>query len=201
MSSPSQDVYHSHRPKEKLRLDSNNNENSVPKDFDTIDSNSNLGARSQRQRVPVANAKRKLDKAQAQSMLGKSANEVLKYPPVQPRGMGHNHNRTHIRKPHPQVPTVSAPVQESNQDPPFYQVKKAATPLPPGLEARKEQPQCEISGKEAISALSRAKSRECRQQIVEVYCKHKDRALMPEKVPRYCPIEGETSRLTLNNTV
>lgn len=188
-------MYHSHRPKEKLRLDSNNNENSVPKDFDTIDSNSNLGARSQRQRVPVANGKRKLDKAQAQSMLEKSANEVLKYPPVQPRLMGHNHNRTHIRKPHPQVPTVSAPVQGSNQDPPFYQERNAATWLPPGLEPRKEQPQCEISGKEAISALSRAKSRECRQQIVEVYCKHKERALMPEKVPRYCPIEGELNTL------
>ncbi|XP_068581876.1 xylosyltransferase 1 [Cebidichthys violaceus] len=188
------DVYHSHRPKEKLRPDSNNNENSVPKDFDTIDSNSNLGARSQRQRVPLSNAKRKLDKAQAQSMLGKSANEVLKFPPVQPRGLGHNHNRTHVRKPHPPVPTVPAPVQGSNRDPALHQAKKSsATPPPPGLEARKEQPQCEISGKEAISALSRAKSRECRQQIVEVYCKHKDRALMPEKVPRYCPIEGKAN--------
>lgn len=191
LSSCSQDVYHSHRPKEKLRLDSNNNENSVPKDFDTIDSNSNLGARSQRQRVPVANAKRKMDKAQAQSMLGKSANEVLKHPPVQPREMGLNHNRTHVHKPRPQVPTILAPVQGSNQDPPFYQTRKSATQLPPGLEPRKEQLQCEISGKEAISALSRSKSRECRQQIVEVYCKHKERALMPEKVPRYCPREGE----------
>ncbi|XP_034749471.1 xylosyltransferase 1-like [Etheostoma cragini] len=187
------DVYHSHRPKEKLHLDSNNNENSVPKDFDTIDSNSNLGARSQHQRVPVANPKRKLDKAQAQSMLGKSANEVLKYPPVKSRGVGHNHNRTHARKPHPQVPTVPTPVQGSNQDPPFYKAKMSASQLLPTSEPRKDQPQCEISGKEAISALSRAKSRECRLQIVEVYCKHKDRALMPEKVPRYCPIEGKAN--------
>ncbi|KAI3360059.1 hypothetical protein L3Q82_013853 [Scortum barcoo] len=187
------DVYHSHRPKEKLRLDSNNNENSVPKDFDTIDSNSNLGARSQRQRAPAANGKRKPDKAQPPSMLGKSANEVLKHGPVPPRGTGHGHNRTHVRKPHPQLPTASAPAQASNQDPPFDQVKEAATPPPPPLEVRKEQPQCEISGKEVISALSRAKSRECRQQIVEVYCKHKERALMPEKVPRYCPIEGKAN--------
>ncbi|KAF7665683.1 hypothetical protein LDENG_00134000, partial [Lucifuga dentata] len=160
------DIYHSHGPKEKLRLDSNNNENSVPKDFDTIDSNSNLGARSQRQRLPVANAKRKLDKAQAHSMLEKSANEVLKFPPIQPRGTGSNHNQTHV--------------------------KKLVGPLP-GLEQRKEQLQCEISGKEAISSLSRAKSRECRQQIAKVYCKHKERALMPEKVPRYCPIEGKAN--------
>lgn len=187
-----QDVYHSHRPKEKVHLDSNNNENSVPKDFDTIDSNSNLGARSHNQRVPVGNAKRKLEKSQAQSMLGKSANEVLKYPPIQPRGLGHNRNHTHIRKAHPKLPTVAAPAQGSNPDSPFYQTKKPASPpLPPGLEVRKEQLQCEISGKEAISALSRAKSRECRQQIVEVYCKHKEGTLMPQKVPRYCPAEGK----------
>jgi len=176
-------VHRSHRPKEKLRPDSNNNENSVPKDFDTIDSNSNLGARSQRQRLSGANAKRKLDKAQ--SMLG---NEVLKYPPVQFKG----HNHTHVRKALPQLPTLPAPAQGSNQDPPFYQTRRPdSPPLPPGPEPKKEQLQCEISGKEAISALSRAKSRECRQQIVQVYCKHKERALMPEKVPRFCPIEGE----------
>ncbi|XP_075998779.1 xylosyltransferase 1-like [Genypterus blacodes] len=183
------DVYRSRGPKEKFRLDSNNNENSVPKDFDTIDSNSNLGARSQH-RLPVGNAKRKLDKAQAQSMLEKSANEVLKFPPIQPRGT--SHNQTHARKPHPQVPTNPAPAQGSNQNAPSRQVKKSAS-LQPGVEQRKEQPQCEISGKEAISALSRAKTRECRQQIVEVYCKHKERALMPEKVPRYCPIEGKAN--------
>uniref|UniRef100_A0A665TKK4 Xylosyltransferase 1 n=1 Tax=Echeneis naucrates TaxID=173247 RepID=A0A665TKK4_ECHNA len=181
------DIYHSHRPKEKVRLDSNNNENSVPKDFDSIDSNSNLGAQSQRQRGPVANSKHKLDKAQVQSMLGKSANEVLKFPPVQ-RGIGHNHNRTHVRKPHPQLPTISTLVQRSNQDLLLHQSKKLSR-----LEPRKEQQQCEISGKEAISALSRAKSRECRQQIAEVYCKHKERALMPEKVPRYCPVEGKVN--------
>ncbi|XP_061567677.1 xylosyltransferase 1-like [Cololabis saira] len=181
------DVYYSHRPKEKLRPDSNNNENSVPKDFETIDSNSNLGARSQRQRAPGANSKRKLDKAQ--SMLG---NEVLKYPVVQPRGRGHNLTLAH--KPHPPLQTLPAPAQGSNQDPPFHQTRRPASPpLPPSLETRKEQPQCEISGKEAISALSRAKTRECRQQIVEVYCKHKDRALMPEKVPRYCPREGKAN--------
>uniref|UniRef100_A0A4W6E1T7 Xylosyltransferase 1 n=1 Tax=Lates calcarifer TaxID=8187 RepID=A0A4W6E1T7_LATCA len=184
----SQDVYHSHRPKEKLRLDSNNNENSVPKDFDSIDSNSNLGAQSQHQRAPVGNSKRKLDKAQVQSMLGKSPNEVLKFPPLQPRGIGHSHNRTHIHKPHPQAPTAPAPAQEANQDPALQQSKK-----PSGPEPRKEQPQCEIGGKEAISALSRAKSRECRQQIVEVYCKHKEGALMPERVPRYCPREGKAN--------
>lgn len=80
-------------------------------------------------------------------------------------------------------------------------MRKSAPLLQTGLEVRKEQPQCEISGKEAISALSRAKSRECRQQIVEVYCKHKERALMPERVPRFCPIEGKSVRLRLSDNL
>lgn len=61
------------------------------------------------------------------------------------------------------------------------------------LEVTYDQPhKCEISGKEAISALSRAKNKECRQQIAEVYCRHKEGQLMPEKVTRYCPLEGES---------
>ncbi|XP_068193653.1 xylosyltransferase 1-like [Antennarius striatus] len=168
------DAYHSHRPKEKLRPDSNNNENSV----DAVDGNSNLGARSQRPRGPAPNARRRLDKAQAQSMLGKSANEVLKYAAaIQPRGTGHN--RTRIFKP------TRAEVRGSDGDSPMGR----GTPAAPS----KERPQCEVSGKEAISALSRAKSRECRQRIVEVYCQHKERTLMPEKVPRYCPLEGKAN--------
>lgn len=115
-------------------------------------------------------------------MLGKSA----------VHGRGHAHNRTFGSKPQRQVATVSAALQGSNQDPPSQQVEKMAVELPTGSEPKKEQPRCEIGGKEAISALSRAKSRECRQQIAQVYCKHKERALMPEKVPRYCPMEGES---------
>ncbi|XP_029015838.1 xylosyltransferase 1-like [Betta splendens] len=188
-----QSIYQSHHPEEKLRLDSNNNENSVPKDFDTIDSNSNLAAQAQRQRVPAANARRKLDKAQAQGLLEKSANEILKFPPVQLRAAGHGHNQTSVHKPHPQEPTVPVRAKLSSRDAQLPHSKKSAGLLQPGLELSKNPLQCEISGKEAISALSRAKGRECRQQIVEVYCKHKQRLLMPEKVPRYCPIEGKAN--------
>uniref|UniRef100_A0A672YKP7 protein xylosyltransferase n=1 Tax=Sphaeramia orbicularis TaxID=375764 RepID=A0A672YKP7_9TELE len=172
-----QDAYHSHRPKEKFRPDSNNNENSVPKDFDTIDSNSNLGARSQHQRGPVSNAKRKLDKAQGQGMLGNQLMKSLSTLLSKPKGRGTVTTTPTSVNPTPQAPTVPALAQGSSH---IQQLKKTnSTP-----------------GKEAISALSRAKSRECRQQIVEVYCKHKERALMPEKVPRYCPIEGETGMTT-----
>uniref|UniRef100_A0A8C7YKN4 Xylosyltransferase 1 n=1 Tax=Oryzias sinensis TaxID=183150 RepID=A0A8C7YKN4_9TELE len=164
------DVHVSHRPKEKLRSDSNS-ENSVPKDFDSVDSNSNLAARSQHLRAVGAHSKRRLEKAQG--MLG---NEAFQH--IQLKGRNH----TQSRKSPPQLPSFEAPAQGSNQGLPS---------LLPGLEAKKEQRQCEIGGKEAISALSRAKSRECRQQIVEAFCRHKERALMPEKVPRLCPSEGK----------
>lgn len=194
-----QDLRRPQWPKEKLRPDSsNNNENSVPRDFDSVDSNSNLGARSQRQRVPASNAKRKLDKAKGQSMMGKSANQILKYPPVLPEEPARNHSRPSAPGAPTRPPSVSPPPsQRSNQVP----EKKAVALLPPSAEAKKERPQCEVSGKEAISALSRAQSRECRQQIVEVYCKHKQGALMPEKVPRYCPLEGEFCRIAGNFSV
>lgn len=161
-------MYHSHRPKEKVHLDKNK----------IFDSNSNLGARTQRHRLPVQRTPEK-----TQSMLG---SPVLRPAPVLPP----SHNHTH--KARSQLPTLPGPAQGSNQDPPFYQtMRPASPPLPPSLEPRKEPLQCEVSGKEAISALSRARSRECRQQIVQVYCRHKERALMPEQVPRYCPIPGE----------
>uniref|UniRef100_A0A665T0B8 Xylosyltransferase 1 n=1 Tax=Echeneis naucrates TaxID=173247 RepID=A0A665T0B8_ECHNA len=167
------DGYYSHRPKEKSRVDSNN-ENSVPKDFENID-NSNFGARSQphRQSVGATSSKQQREhlqeKAHAQQQawrenspsLGRSSNEVL---PVgaQPPAAGNNASDPH---------TTAAPLEVTYDQP----------------------PKCEISGKEAISALSRAKSKECRQQIAEVYCRHKEGQLMPEKVTRYCPLEGKAN--------
>ncbi|XP_064866914.1 xylosyltransferase 1-like [Oncorhynchus nerka] len=199
--------YHSWRPKEKILLDSNNNENSVPKDFDTVvDSNSNLGARSQRQRMAGNTAKHKPDKALRQGILGKAfpneVNEVIQQyplPPQQPGGAGLKDSHAYKRpKPHSQLstkparPSPSPSIKTSNQHQRHHQPRKSATAAPVRGQ-RREKHQCEISGKEAISALSRAKTRECRQQIAEVYCRHKERTLMPETVPRYCTIEGKAN--------
>lgn len=194
-----QDLRRPQWPNEKLHPDSgnNNNENSVSRDFDSVDGNSNLGARSQRQRLPVPNAKRKLDKAKVQSMMGKSTNQILKFPPVLANEPGQNHSHPSAPGASTRAPSVSSPpptLKPSNQDGPLVPEKKAVALLPPSVETKKEQLQCEVSGKEAISALSRARSRQCRQQIVEVYCKHKQGALMPDKVPRYCPLQGECRR-------
>ncbi|XP_037545626.1 xylosyltransferase 1 [Nematolebias whitei] len=197
------DGYYSHRPKEKSKVDSNI-ENSVPKDFENID-NSNFGARSQPHRQSIgatSNKQRERLQAHAQQQAwhdnshrpGRSSNEVLSvghqslavsnntsYPGGQGiLGGQQQHHRTSQAQP--------AQPQHRHQHP----HRKQATPAT--LEVTyDEPPKCEISGKEAISALSRAKSKECRQQIAEVYCRHKEGQLMPDAVTRYCPIEGKAN--------
>ncbi|XP_041943359.1 xylosyltransferase 1 [Alosa sapidissima] len=220
------DGYHSHRPKEKVRVDSNN-ENSVPKDFETID-NSNFGAaraQTQSQRHAAGGAagtggagvggggagssKRKqllLERAHAQQNLAKGSNEVIQY--GQKYGMtaaaiggGGGRNRSaplHVaggagpRTTRPNPGHAATQPHRHHRPQPAVQTRR--TVAPPLAELRYDQPpKCEISGKEAISALSRAKTKECRQQIAEVYCRHKEGKLMPEKVTRYCPIEGKAN--------
>ncbi|KAM6972774.1 xylosyltransferase 1 [Aplochiton taeniatus] len=201
------DGYYSHRPKEKVRVDSNN-ENSVPKDFENID-NSNFGARSQphnRQSPGGVSSKqhreRLQEKAHAQQqtwkenapVLGRGSNEVLQYGrraaanasrPAGRPGPGAG-SRQHYRSSQPQAPQSQS--QHRHQHP--HRRQATAAPLEVAYD---QQPKCEISGKEAISALSRAKTKACRQQIAEVYCRHKEGQLMPEKVHRYCPLEGKAN--------
>ncbi|KAJ8363892.1 hypothetical protein SKAU_G00127230 [Synaphobranchus kaupii] len=196
-----EDGYYSHRPKEKVRVDSNN-ENSVPKDFENID-NSNFGARSQPQRRTSSQHKERLQEkgraadAAAAAGLSKSSNEVIQYgeakggpPPAPPA-----HNRTHAGGPRTpgagQAHRSQQPQQQQQHRHHHQQGKRPPTAAP---EIKYDQPpKCEINGKEAISALSRAKTKECRQQIAEVYCRHKEGQLMPEKVSRYCPLEGKAN--------
>lgn len=192
-----QDGYYSHRPKEKSKVDSNN-ENSVPKDFENID-NSNFGARSQphRQSIGASSSKQQQGKVHSQKAWqdispgrGRSSNEVL---PMghQPLAVSNNDSfpggqglsRHHYR--------ASQAHQTQSQHRHQHPHRRQVTVAP--LEVTYDQPpKCEINGKEAISALARAKSKECRQQIAEVYCRHKEGQLMPEKVTRYCPLEGES---------
>ncbi|XP_029102906.1 xylosyltransferase 2-like [Scleropages formosus] len=48
-------------------------------------------------------------------------------------------------------------------------------------------PKCEVVGKDALSALHRAPSRQCRQEIADVVCQHQEGRLMPESFPQFCP--------------
>lgn len=190
-----QDGYYSHRPKEKNKVDSNN-ENSVPKDFENID-NSNFGARSQPHRPAAGGGSSKpqrqhlQDKAYSQAWRDsspgreRSSNEVL---PVghQPLALGNNGSHPDSPRQQDYVSRAQQTQTHRHQHPHRRQATAAL------LEGSYDQPpKCEISGKEAISALARAKSKECRQQIAEVYCRHKEGQLMPEKVTRYCPLEGK----------
>lgn len=52
-------------------------------------------------------------------------------------------------------------------------------------------PKCDIIGKDALSALHRAGSQQCRQEIANIVCQHQARQLMPDALPQFCPQLGE----------
>lgn len=147
--------------------------------------NSNFAPRTQKQKHPPELAKktpsrqkerlqRKLDaqdKGQGQSVLGKGPKEVL--PPREKATGDSSQGKDLSRHSHARKTGGGggggSPETKSDQP-----------------------PKCDISGKEAISALTRAKSKHCRQEIAETYCRHKLGLLMPEKVSRFCPLEGKS---------
>lgn len=171
----------------------------MPKDFENID-NSNFGARSQSHRQPAGglsskqHLQEKVHSQQQQQLLRhRSSNEVL---PVGHQVLAAAINssnqvelpRLQLQQPQQHYRASQAQQAQHRHQHPHRRPTGTVAPLEVTYE---QQPKCEISGKEAISALSRAKSRECRQQIAEVYCRHREGRLMPEKVTRYCPVEGQ----------
>lgn len=52
-------------------------------------------------------------------------------------------------------------------------------------------PKCEIIGKDALSALHRARSQQCQQEITNIVCQHQAGQLMPDALPQFCPQLGE----------
>ncbi|KAM7372188.1 hypothetical protein PAMP_009377 [Pampus punctatissimus] len=51
-------------------------------------------------------------------------------------------------------------------------------------------PKCDIIGKDALSALHRAGSQQCRQEIANIVCQHQAGQLMPDALPQFCPHHG-----------
>ncbi|KAK2894036.1 hypothetical protein Q8A73_016520 [Channa argus] len=51
-------------------------------------------------------------------------------------------------------------------------------------------PKCEIIGKDALSALHRARSQHCQQEITNIVCQHQAGQLMPDALPQFCPQLG-----------
>lgn len=58
-------------------------------------------------------------------------------------------------------------------------------------------PGCDITTKEAISAIHRAKTQKCKQEIVNVTCLAQKGLLYPKKLPNYCPNLGLTTGKSL----
>ncbi|XP_053708517.1 xylosyltransferase 2 [Synchiropus splendidus] len=52
------------------------------------------------------------------------------------------------------------------------------------------EPKCDIMGKDALSALHRAGSQQCRQEIANIVCLHQAGRLMPDALPQFCPQIG-----------
>lgn len=52
-------------------------------------------------------------------------------------------------------------------------------------------PKCDITGKDALSALHRAASQQCRQEIANIMCQHQAGQLMPNSLPQFCPQLGK----------
>ncbi|XP_077415058.1 xylosyltransferase 2 [Vanacampus margaritifer] len=55
------------------------------------------------------------------------------------------------------------------------------------------EPKCDIIGKDAWSALHRAGSQQCRQEIANIVCLHQAGQLMPDALPQFCPQLGVSS--------
>lgn len=167
-----------------MRTDSNN-ENSVPKDFENVD-NSNFAPRTQKQKHPPESAKKppSRQKERLQRQLE---------PQQKGQGQGHAFLGKGPKEAQPPRDSVAANSSRGRDAPRPPHARRGGGS---SREAKHDQPpRCDISGKEAISALSRSKSKHCRQEIGETYCQHKLGLLMPEKVTRLCPLEGKSHPL------
>ena len=53
-------------------------------------------------------------------------------------------------------------------------------------------PNCDLSQNlEALSAIVRAKTRTCQEELSELACKIKEGLVYPKQLPRYCPLMGK----------
>lgn len=80
--------------------------------------------------------------------------------------------------------------QEGGKFPPGAQGEPGSVDGAPQVPSNDYVPSCEIVGKDALSALHRAGSRQCRQEIANIVCKHQVGELMPQALPQYCTQHG-----------
>lgn len=53
------------------------------------------------------------------------------------------------------------------------------------------QPKCHITVKDSLSAISRAKTELCKQEIADVSCLSLEGKLFPKDIQNYCPFKGK----------
>lgn len=54
-------------------------------------------------------------------------------------------------------------------------------------------PWCNITSKEAVSAIHRATTQACKHEIANITCLMQQGMLYPKRLPRYCPLKGKIS--------
>ena len=52
------------------------------------------------------------------------------------------------------------------------------------------RPKCEVRSKDALSAVLRARTQTCKQEIADVACRAQEGNLYKRKLPRFCPLKG-----------
>lgn len=55
------------------------------------------------------------------------------------------------------------------------------------------QPWCNITTKEAVTAIHRATTQACKHEIANITCLMQQNMLYPIRLPRYCPLKGMVS--------
>lgn len=53
------------------------------------------------------------------------------------------------------------------------------------------QPWCNITTKEAVTAIHRATTQACKHEIANITCLMQQSMLYPKRLPRYCPLKGK----------
>ena len=79
----------------------------------------------------------------------------------------------------------------------YENLNKLNTPTKPSnttaslkLEELDFKPWCNITTKEAVSAIHRAKTQFCKKQLVDVICSLQKETLFPKKLVSFCPAPG-----------
>ena len=51
-------------------------------------------------------------------------------------------------------------------------------------------PDCDLKDKDAISAVTRASSQECKRELVSLACRLQSKSLFPKRLPSFCHLKG-----------